>query len=114
MEHNLKNRFTVKEKIGFALKRSKGIALETGLKPYLKILDQIKKTDLTKKTDEALKETARRLRLEAAGNPLGPAPLVPVFALVREACLRTLAVTPYDEQILAGIVLSRGKLAEMQ
>ncbi|MFO8032844.1 MAG: preprotein translocase subunit SecA [Desulfohalobiaceae bacterium] len=37
-----------------------------------------------------------------------------VFALVREASLRTLGERPFDVQLLGGIVLHQGKIAEMK
>ncbi len=37
-----------------------------------------------------------------------------VFALVREASLRTLGLRPFDVQLLGGIVLHQGKIAEMK
>jgi len=40
--------------------------------------------------------------------------LVESFALVRETAKRVLGQRPYDEQILCGLVLSRGAVAEMQ
>jgi preprotein translocase subunit SecA len=40
--------------------------------------------------------------------------LVEAFALVREAARRLLGERPFDEQIMAGIALHRGRVAEMQ
>ncbi len=40
--------------------------------------------------------------------------LVPVFALVREASRRVLGMRHYDVQLLGGIVLHKGKIAEMK
>jgi preprotein translocase subunit SecA len=40
--------------------------------------------------------------------------LVEVFALVREAARRLLDERPFDEQIMAGIALHQGRVAEMQ
>ncbi len=40
--------------------------------------------------------------------------LVPVFALVREASKRVLNMRHYDVQLLGGIVLHKGKIAEMK
>lgn len=42
------------------------------------------------------------------------AALVPVFAMVREAAGRTLGMRHFHEQLLAGIALFEGKLAEMK
>ncbi len=40
--------------------------------------------------------------------------LVEAFAVVREAAWRTLGLRPYDVQLIGGIVLHRGKIAEMK
>jgi preprotein translocase subunit SecA len=63
-------------------------------------------------TDDALR--ARFLGLRAAfadGPPLEKLP--EAFALVREAVVRTKKIRPYDVQIMAGLVMARGQLAEM-
>jgi preprotein translocase subunit SecA len=40
--------------------------------------------------------------------------LVPAFAVVREAARRTVAMRPFDVQLIGGIVLHQGKIAEMK
>ncbi|HKI86511.1 MAG TPA: preprotein translocase subunit SecA [Thermoanaerobaculia bacterium] len=40
--------------------------------------------------------------------------LVPAFAVVREAAQRTVAMRPFDVQLIGGVVLHRGKIAEMK
>ena len=64
--------------------------------------------------DAGLTDRARALRVLArAGAPL--ADLVPdLFALVHECAQRALGLTPYDEQLIAGLAMSEGKVAEMQ
>jgi preprotein translocase subunit SecA len=59
--------------------------------------------------DGGIRNRARELR----GTNLDRA-LVEVFALVREASRRRLGQRPYDEQIMAGIALHQGRVAEMQ
>src|SRR4029077_21249610 len=46
-------------------------------------------------------------------DALDPA-LVPAFALVREAGLRKLGMRHFDVQLIGGIVLNEGKIAEMK
>lgn len=65
--------------------------------------------DLTRKA-VALRERARR----GEDPDASPDGLVECFALVRETAKRVLGQRPYDEQILCGLVLSRGAVAEMQ
>ena len=59
--------------------------------------------------DEGIRRRADKMR----GGDLDEA-LVEVFALVREASKRRLDQRPYDEQIMAGIALHQGRVAEMQ
>ena len=59
--------------------------------------------------DAGIRSRAQELR----GDDLDGA-LVGVFALVREASKRRLGQRPYDEQIMAGIALHQGRVAEMQ
>lgn len=63
-------------------------------------------------SDEALRARFQGLRPAfAEGIPLGRLP--EAFALVREAVVRTKGIRPYDVQVMAGLVMSRGQLAEM-
>lgn len=64
-------------------------------------------------TDSALKEAFSALRARAKEE--GADALLPeAFALYKEAAARTLGQTPYDEQLLAGIAMHKGRLAQMQ
>jgi preprotein translocase subunit SecA len=48
------------------------------------------------------------------GNPQTDADIAEVFALVREAARRTLKERHYDAQLIGGLVLAKGKIAEMR
>ncbi len=63
--------------------------------------------------DSALTQWARTLRGRAVGGTALEAQLPEAFALAREAARRSLGQRPFDEQVLAGIALAQGKLAEM-
>ncbi len=67
---------------------------------------QLTDEDFPKKTDEF------RARLEN-GEELDDL-LVEAFALVREASQRTLGMRPFDVQLIGGMVLHKGKIAEMK
>jgi preprotein translocase subunit SecA len=71
---------------------------------------------LEKLTDPELQGRADDLRETIArGRSLSSAEiLVPGFALVNEAARRTLGITFYDVQLLAGLALARGMVAQMQ
>lgn len=64
-------------------------------------------------TDAELQARFNGLRPCADGGVLPVERLPEIFALVREACRRAVGLRPYDVQILAGIILARGHIAEM-
>ena len=66
--------------------------------------EKFSSSDLTKETD-VLKE--RLSGGESISNIL-----LPAFALVREACKRTLHMRHFDVQLIGGIVLHEGKIVE--
>ncbi|MFY9527762.1 MAG: preprotein translocase subunit SecA [Candidatus Acidiferrales bacterium] len=51
-----------------------------------------------------------KLKLQEALEPV----LVPAFALAREAARRTLSMRHFDVQLIGGVVLHQGKIAEMK
>jgi preprotein translocase subunit SecA len=69
-------------------------------------IEKLSDSELREKTDEF------RERL-AAGESIDD--LLPeAFAVVREVSRRTLGMRPFDEQVMGGIVLHEGKIAEMK
>jgi preprotein translocase subunit SecA len=95
------------------LSRLRGVGIETDLRPYLKTVEEIKAYDFKRSTDAALETRAARLA-EEARTGAGAEELLPeTFALAAELASRRLDLRPYDEQLLAGVVMARGKLAEL-
>jgi len=64
-------------------------------------------------SDEAFAERARTLRARVSDGADAEAQIPEAFALAREGARRALGQRPFDEQVLAGLVLARGKIAEM-
>src|ERR687889_2246239 len=65
-------------------------------------------------SDEALRARTEAFRAElAAGKTLDDI-LVPAFATVREAAKRTLGQRHFDVQLIGGMVLHEGSIAEMK
>ncbi|HEX6198812.1 MAG TPA: preprotein translocase subunit SecA [Thermoanaerobaculia bacterium] len=65
-------------------------------------------------SDEELRAKTGEFRERlAAGETLDDL-LVEVFAVVREAARRALGMRPYDVQLIGGVVLHRGSIAEMK
>ncbi|MCR4328532.1 MAG: preprotein translocase subunit SecA [Patescibacteria group bacterium] len=64
-------------------------------------------------SDEAIREESAKLK-ESVKNGISLDDILPrAFALVREAARRTLGQRPYDVQLIGGIVLHEGGIAEM-
>jgi preprotein translocase subunit SecA len=82
------------------------------------LLCQIRTLDNSQRelTDRGIREQTQRLRQQVADgrNLLDKNLLVPAFALVNEAVRRAIGIDYYDVQLLAGLALTRGAIAEMQ
>ena len=80
------------------------------------LVDQINgmESEMQALSDDALRGKTQdfRQRLDQ-GEPLDDL-LVPAFAAVREAAVRTLGMRHYDVQLIGGIVLHQGRIAEMK
>jgi len=83
------------------------------LKPVIEKINSLE-TKLEKISDENLKEESLKLKERLkAGEALNDL-LVEAFALVREASKRTLNQRHFDVQLMGGIVLHEGNIAEMK
>src|SRR4051795_5674177 len=65
-------------------------------------------------SDEALKARTAEFRQQLADGKTLDDILVPAFATVREAATRTLGQRHFDVQLIGGMVLHEGKVAEMK
>lgn len=100
---------TVMKKI-FGTKQDRDIK---ELMPLLKQINSIEE-QMQKLSDEQLKaQTPKFKKLLQEGTTLNDI-LPEAFATVREASKRVLGMRPYDVQIIGGIILSEGKIAEMK
>lgn len=93
-----------------------GDANERKIKSYEKVLAEINKLEepIKKYTDQELQNKTKDLIKEiAGGNNLNDF-LPEAFALAREASYRVLGLRHFDVQILGGIILHQGKIAEMK
>ena len=88
--------------------------VESDLAPYRKILRQIEKINLESKSDRELRDISSRLRLRARDGENPEMHLAEFFSLTGETCRRILRLKPFETQVLAGIVLHREKLVQMQ
>ena len=65
-------------------------------------------------SDDALRAKTEEFRASLAGGAKLGTLLVPAFAVVREAAKRTLGMRHFDVQLIGGMVLHRGMIAEMK
>ncbi|MBM3654908.1 MAG: preprotein translocase subunit SecA, partial [Alphaproteobacteria bacterium] len=102
--------------IGALAKKIFGSANDRRLKTYAPKVKAINALEpqVEALTDEELKDRTRQFREElAAGKTLDDL-LVPAFATVREAAKRTLGQRHFDVQLIGGMVLHEGAIAEMR
>ncbi|MEQ9573534.1 MAG: preprotein translocase subunit SecA [Nitratireductor sp.] len=84
-----------------------------GLRPRVEAINALE-PDMEALSDEQLKaKTAEFREKVAAGTPIDDL-LVPAFAVVREAAKRALGLRPFDVQLIGGMVLHDGSIAEMK
>ncbi|MFD0915057.1 preprotein translocase subunit SecA [Pseudahrensia aquimaris] len=89
---------------------------ERQVKKYRPRVDEINalEPEIEALSDEALKAKTDEFRAALeAGQTLDDL-LVPAFAVVREASRRTLGMRPFDVQLIGGMILHEGKIAEMR
>ena len=73
-----------------------------------------READLAELDDDGLRKMLADIRQEIIDGASKDAFLVDVFALVREAAKRTLGQRHFDVQLMGGIALHRGQIAEMK
>ncbi len=93
--------------------RARGRLVELDLAPYRNLLARINKLSFETEADDRLKSRSASLMGRARQGESLDNLLVEGFALVCEPASRVLAMRPFDVQVLAGIAMHQGKLAEM-
>ena len=97
---------------------SKLLSLGDGkrLRQYRRIVDKINSLEegLSALTEAELRAVADRLRERAADGEPNESLLPESFALVREASKRTVGLRHYDVQLIGGMALNDGCVAEMK
>ena len=102
--------------IGGLLKRVFGSANERLLATHQKTVDAINalEPELEPLSDDELRARTGWLRQRYADGETVDDILIDAFATVREAAKRTLGQRHYDVQLLGGIILHNGQIAEMK
>ena len=102
--------------LGAIAARMFGSANERKIRKYESTVKEINalEGELEKLSDEALRARTEAFREQLAGGARLDDLLVPAFATVREAAKRVLGQRHFDVQLIGGIVLHEGKIAEMK
>ncbi|MEQ8672322.1 MAG: preprotein translocase subunit SecA [Aggregatilineales bacterium] len=93
-----------------------GDPIERALAKYRQTVDEINALEPTmqKYTDAELRAVTDKLKQRLENGETLDDILPEAFATVREAAVRTVGMRPYDVQLIGGIVLHRGNIAEMK
>ena len=83
------------------------------LSPLVEAINALE-LELERRTDAELRSLTDRFRLRLASGETLDELLVEVFAAAREAAKRKVDMRPFDVQLIGGIVLHQGKVAEMK
>lgn len=83
------------------------------IKPIISAINAIE-TELTPLTDGELLAKSDALRNEVVNGKSLDDALPLAFAIVRESARRTLGQRHYDEQLIGGVILHRGRITEMR
>src|SRR6267142_1763159 len=102
--------------IGALARKFFGSANDRRVKGYQSRVNDINalEPELAALSDEALKARTAEFRQQLADGKTLDDLLVPAFATVREAAKRTLGQRHFDVQLIGGIVLHEGDIAEMK
>lgn len=89
---------------------------ERALKKYWSVVEKINvlSPDMERMDDASLRASGMQLKERALKGEGLDDLLPPVFALVREASRRTIGLRHYDVQLIGGMALHEGRIAEMR
>lgn len=101
--------------IGFILNKILGSQNERALKRLWPIVERINslESSVSALSDEKLRDKTEELRQRLKSGETPEDILPEAFAVVREAAKRTISMRHFDVQLLGGLVLHQGKIAEM-
>lgn len=83
------------------------------MRPFVAEINALEQ-EFKEKTDEELQQVTDNLKQELEGGKDFQSVLVRAFANAREVAFRTAGLRHYDVQLLGGLILTHGKVAEMR
>lgn len=98
------------------VKKVFGDPMERAIANYKLTVDEINalEPEMQKLSDDEMKAKTQQFKERIANGEALDALLVEAFALVREASIRTTGMRHFDVQMIGGIVLHEGRIAEMK
>ena len=110
------NNKSISSKFRLFYNRLSGSTIEYSLTGYDDTLNKIRHFEkkFIYQTDKQLQHLSNKLSHKARQGESLDNLLVESYALVSDTARRTLKLHPFDAQVIGGIVLHQGKLAEMQ
>jgi preprotein translocase subunit SecA len=102
--------------IGAVARKLFGSANDRRIRSYRPRVDEINalEAEVEKLSDEALRARTDEFKKQLAEGATLDDILVPAFATVREAAKRTLGQRHFDVQLIGGMILHEGRIAEMK
>ena len=102
--------------IGAVARKLFGSANERRIRNYQPRVDAINamEAEIAALSDDALKARTAAFKKQVADGASLDDILVPAFATVREAAKRTIGQRHFDMQLIGGMILHEGKIAEMK
>ena len=102
--------------INYVMKKMIGTKNDREVKRITKIVGKVNsfESEMEKLSEEELKHKTVEFRERLANGETLDQLLPEAFAVVREASIRVLGLRHYDVQMIGGIVLHEGKIAEMR
>jgi preprotein translocase subunit SecA len=102
--------------IGVVARKLFGSSNDRRIRSYRPRVDEVNalEAELEALSDDALRARTDEFRKQIAEGATFDDILVPAFATVREAAKRTLGQRHFDVQLIGGMVLHEGKIAEMK
>jgi len=102
--------------IGAVARKLFGSANERRIRSYQPRVDAINalEKEIEALSDDALKARTAEFKTQVADGTSLDDILIPAFATVREAAKRTLGQRHFDVQLIGGMILHEGKIAEMK
>src|SRR6202012_4659551 len=102
--------------IGAVARKLFGSSNDRRIRSYRPRVDEINalEPELVKLSDEALRARTEGFKKQLSEGATLDDILVPAFATVREAAKRALGQRHFDVQLIGGMVLHEGRIAEMK